>query len=91
MSNAALARIATAQAAVGAQYLKAGRHRLEVQSIRTREGLKRLSAIAEVLVVTSERACQYRDNSAQRRHLYAGLLKFDPALKESDLKGLPHK
>ncbi|NTX15499.1 hypothetical protein HUA76_32495 [Myxococcus sp. CA056] len=55
MSNAALARIATAQAALGAQYLKAGRYRLEVQSIRTKDGFKGLSAIAEVKVVTSER------------------------------------
>ncbi|WP_408890778.1 hypothetical protein ACJ2CR_10465 [Myxococcus faecalis] len=55
MSNSALARIATAQAAVGAQYLKAGRYRLEVQSIRTKDGFKGLSAIAEIKVVTSER------------------------------------
>ncbi|QDE98318.1 hypothetical protein [Myxococcus xanthus] len=55
MSNAALARIATAQATLGAQYLKAGRYRLEVQSIRTKDGFKGLSAIAEVKVVSSER------------------------------------
>ncbi|AGC44559.1 hypothetical protein MYSTI_03247 [Myxococcus stipitatus DSM 14675] len=55
MSNAAYARIATAQAAVGAQYLRSGRYRLEVQSIRTKDGFKGLSAIAEVKVVTSER------------------------------------
>ncbi|WP_141323176.1 hypothetical protein [Myxococcus sp. AB025B] len=55
MSNAALARIATSQATLAAQYLKAGRYRLEVQLIRTKDGFKGLSAIAEIKVVTSER------------------------------------
>ncbi|WP_208729940.1 hypothetical protein [Corallococcus exercitus] len=55
MSNAALSRIVSAQAALGAQYLKAGRYRLEVQSIRTKDGFKGLSAIAELKVVSSER------------------------------------
>ncbi|WP_375757964.1 hypothetical protein [Corallococcus exercitus] len=55
MSNAALSRIVSAQAALGAQYLKAGRYRLEVQSIRTKDGFKGLSAIAELKVVSAER------------------------------------
>ncbi|WP_216626971.1 hypothetical protein [Corallococcus exercitus] len=45
MSNAALLRIVSAQAALGAQDLKAGRYRLEVQSLRTKDGFKGLSAI----------------------------------------------
>ncbi|WP_223645512.1 hypothetical protein [Corallococcus sp. EGB] len=55
MNNAALARIVSAQAQLGAQYLKAGRYRLEVQSIRTKDGFKGLSAIAELKVVSAER------------------------------------
>ncbi|WP_408888703.1 hypothetical protein ACJ2CR_29470 [Myxococcus faecalis] len=63
MSNSVLARISTAQAAIGAQYLKAGRYRLEVQSIRTKDGFKGLSAIAEVKVVTSERTQPHTEST----------------------------
>ena len=55
MSNAALSRIVSAQAALSAQYLKAGRYRLEVQSIGTKADFKGPSAIAELKVVAAER------------------------------------
>lgn len=55
MSNAALARIAGAQAVVSAQYLRPGKYRLEVQSLKTRDGFKGLSAIAELKVLSAEK------------------------------------
>ncbi|WP_253895067.1 hypothetical protein [Corallococcus exercitus] len=52
--NNALTKIATAQAAAGGRYPRFGRYLLEVEVIRTKEGFKGDSAIAELKVRESE-------------------------------------
>ncbi|ADO68719.1 hypothetical protein [Stigmatella aurantiaca] len=52
--NNALTKIATAQAAAGGRYPKFGRYLLEVEVVRTKEGFKGDSAIAELKVRESE-------------------------------------
>ncbi|NTX17735.1 hypothetical protein HUA76_43940 [Myxococcus sp. CA056] len=52
--NNALTKIATAQAAAGGRYPRFGRYLLEVEVIRTKEGFKGDSAIAELKVRESD-------------------------------------
>lgn len=52
--NSALTKIATAQAAAGGRYPRFGRYLLAVEVIRTKEGFKGDSAIAELKVRESE-------------------------------------